>query len=210
MAEKFQDEEEFNIWPTYADVSFAVLLLMIFVMLGQYIVIGKILEINKNAKEQELLSEKLKRTFPVEYGESIHDFSEPQLQMITFTDKILFDTGSDALKSEGKAVLEKVAAIINELKHRHSFDEIQVRGHTDDRPISGFHRRFPTNWELSSARATSVVRFFVDECGLRPTKELLLSAQGYAEYDPVRDNIDDEARALNRRIEIVIKYPVRM
>ncbi|CAN2040746.1 chemotaxis protein MotB [Candidatus Magnetomoraceae bacterium gMMP-15] len=208
MSKYYQEEADFNIWPTYADISFSILLVLIFIMLAQYVVIGNVLQVNKNIQEQELLTEKLKQNFPGEYGTAIKDYSQPQFQKITFSDKILFDVGSDVLKSEGKAILKKIAIILNMLKERRAFDEIQIRGHTDDQPMKSRWAKFSTNWELSSARATSVVRFFVDECGFKPHKGLLLSAQGYSEYDYIKENTDDESRALNRRIEIVIKYPL--
>ena len=202
-------EEDFNIWPTFSDVTFAIVLILIFIMLGQYVVIGKMLEIQKVVKEQSKLSDMLKESFPEAYGNTIMDFTEPQLQKITFSNKILFDLGSDKLKPEGKKILEGIAVILSKLRQKKAFDEIQIRGHTDNTPI-GFllGRRFPTNWELSSARAISVVRFIVDDCGIIPSKELLFSAQGYSEYDYIEKNNSDENRALNRRIEIVIKYPL--
>lgn len=206
MAKYNPEEEDFNIWPTYSDIGFAIVLILVFIILAQYIVIGKIIQINEIEKEQKLLSEKLKETFPEEYGESINDVAEPQLQMITFSDRILFALGSDQLRPEGKRILRGVAEILQELKARKKFDEIQIRGHTDDLPIRTV--RFPTNWELSSARATSVVRFFVDQCNLRPENGVLLSAQGYSEFDNVAENLDEDSRARNRRIEIVIKYPL--
>lgn len=206
MAKYNPEEEDFNIWPTYSDIGFAIVLILVFIILAQYVVIGKIIQINEIEQEQNLLSERLQETFPREYGTAIQDATEPQLQKITFSDRILFDSGSDIIKLEGRRILRGVANILNELRSRRKFDEIQIRGHTDDIPIST--ARFPTNWELSSARATSVVRFFVDECKLRPENGLLLSAQGYSEFDAIRVNDNSSNRALNRRIEIVIKYPL--
>lgn len=211
MNKSFREEEEFNVWPTYSDVTFAVVLILIFIMLGQYVVIGKMLEIQKVVKEQTLLSNMLKQTFPDAYGKTINDTTQPQLQKITFSNRVLFDVGSDELKPEGKEILKGVAEILNKLRERRAFDEIQVRGHTDDTPIGrSIRKRFSTNWELSSARATSVVRFFVDMCRIIPSKELLLSAQGYSQYDYVKKNSTAENRAMNRRIEIIIKYPLTL
>jgi len=205
---KINDDEDFNVWPIFSDVTFAIILILIFIMLGQYVVIGKMLEIQKISKEQKLLSNKLKEAFPNSYGTAIKDFTQPQLQKIIFSDKILFDTGSDSLKSEGKTVLHEIAKILNSIRQRRAFDEIQVRGHRDDRTIGrALRKKFPSNWELSAARAISVVRFFVDECHLNPSKVLLVSAQGFAQFDPISDNETDEGRAMNRRIEILIKYP---
>lgn len=205
-------EEDNNVWPTFADIAFSILLIISLIMLAQYVVVGKFLELNRISREQNLLSEKLKETFPGEYGKDIKVIEEPQLQKITFSDKILFDSGRTEIKMQGQDILKKVGDILNQIKVRSlsSFDEIQIRGHTDDNPIVGkkLKAKFPTNWELSSARATAVVRFFVDNCEMKSSKDLLLSAQGFSQYDYVQNGDNDFARSLNRRIEIVIKYPL--
>ncbi len=77
---------------------------------------------------------------------------------------------------------------------------IYVEGHTDDRDISGaLAERFPSNWELSTARATRVVRLLAADSGIDPER---LTASGYAEHRPVASNETEEGRAANRRIEI--------
>lgn len=207
MARVYEDTEDFNIWPTFTDISFAILLVMIFIVLGQYLIIGRILQVNKIKQEQALVRSALQERFAADFGDAIQESSQPQFQKITFSDKVLFDTGSARLKPEGQQILTTIAEIINAVKNKCSFDEIQIRGHTDDLPIHG-SKLYQTNWELSSARATSVVRHFVDNCNLDPGQDILLSAQGYSQYDNIRANTDDVNRALNRRIEIVIKYPL--
>jgi chemotaxis protein MotB len=109
-------------------------------------------------------------------------------------DRILFDSGSTQIKREGQEVLARVAEQIRKIAgHR-----IHVEGHTDDVPITG--DRFPSNWELSAARAAVVVRFLIEN-GLDP---LDLSAVGFGEYHPLAPNDTSEHRARNRRIEIVL------
>lgn len=209
MAKSYAEEEDFNIWPTYSDVAFSTLLLLIFILLGQFVVTLKTIEIDRIETEQKLLSKRLKETFPALYGTVINEYKEPQLQKITFSDKILFDSGSDELKPAGRLVLNTLAGIFRELKGKEfncSFDEIQIRGHTDNVPINT--QKFPDNWALSSARATSVVRYFDKVCNLRPTNGLLISSQGYSEFDGIASNSTADGRALNRRIEIIIKYPL--
>jgi chemotaxis protein MotB len=205
-------EEDYNVWPTFADIAFSILLIISLIMLAQYVVVGKFLELNRISKEQRLLSKKLKETFPSDYGKDIKVTNEPQLQKITFSDKILFDSGRTEIKKQGQTILKKVGNILNQINQHSlsSFDEIQIRGHTDDMPIVGekLKAKFPTNWELSSGRATAVVRFFVDNCKMKSSKDLLLSAQGFSQYDYVQNEDNDFARSLNRRIEIVIKYPL--
>jgi chemotaxis protein MotB len=117
---------------------------------------------------------------------------------MTMVDKILFPSGSVDISKAGKAVLDKVVSILKDVKDK----RIQIEGHTDNVPIvSALKKRFPTNWELSTARATEVVRYLQEEGGLDPK---LLSATGYAEFQPVASNDTDEGKRKNRRIEIVL------
>lgn len=116
---------------------------------------------------------------------------------VNMVEKILFDSGSAVIKKNGTRVLDRVADILKGLNKQ----QIKVEGHTDNVPIGpGLAERFPTNWELSTARATTVVRYLQGR-GVSPT---VLSAEGYADYRPVSSNDTDEGKAKNRRIEIVL------
>jgi len=118
---------------------------------------------------------------------------------VNVLDKILFDSGKTAIKPEGLAVLTRVGEILKNVKDK----KIVVEGHTDNVPISSALRsRFPTNWELSTARAVVVVRYLQEKVGIDPT---LLWASGVSEYHPVADNATGEGKARNRRIEIILK-----
>lgn len=108
---------------------------------------------------------------------------------------VLFDSGQVTVKQTGKDALTEVAGILVTLEDR----ELQVAGHTDNVPIST--ARFPSNWELSTARAVEVVKYLVN-AGVKPQ---LLSAAGYGEYDPVEANDTTEGKAKNRRIEITLQ-----
>jgi chemotaxis protein MotB len=117
---------------------------------------------------------------------------------MTMVDKILFPSGSADISKEGKLVLDKVVNILKDVKDR----RIQVEGHTDNvRIYSAIKTKYPTNWELSTARATQVVRYLQEAGGLDPA---VLSATGYSEYQPVAPNDTDEGKSKNRRIEIVL------
>jgi chemotaxis protein MotB len=119
---------------------------------------------------------------------------------ITLPAHLLFDSGHTQITPAGRAML---AEITNRLK-QDTDSQIRVEGHTDNRPIKPpLQKRFQTNWELSVARATSIVRYLLDEAGIEPTR---LSAVGYADTHPVADNDTEEGRQQNRRIEIVL-YP---
>lgn len=117
---------------------------------------------------------------------------------LSMVEKILFDSGSAEIKKDGEKVLERVGAILKKVKDK----QIKVEGHTDNVPISvRLRKRFPTNWELSTARATNVLRYLQETAGIDPR---MLIATGYAEYKPVKSNDTEEGRAKNRRIEIVL------
>ncbi len=116
---------------------------------------------------------------------------------MTMVDKIIFPSGSADISKEGEKVLDKVISILKDVKDK----RIQVEGHTDNvQIVSALKKRFPTNWELSTARATEVVRY-LQKGGIDPH---MLSATGYAEYMPVAPNDTEEGRHKNRRIEIVL------
>ncbi len=117
---------------------------------------------------------------------------------VEMVDEILFDSGEATLKPGGVAVLKKVGAALAKVKDR----PIEVQGHTDNVPIVGaLAKRFPTNWELSAARATNVARFLQDQCAVDPTS---LSAIAFSEYKPRASNDTEEGRRANRRIEILL------
>jgi chemotaxis protein MotB len=121
---------------------------------------------------------------------------------VTFVDKILFDSGSVMIKSKGQEVLLKLADSFRDNKDQN----IAVEGHTDDVQIgSALIDRFPTNWELSTARATAVVRFLQEKGNITPER---LTASGYSYYRAVATNETPEGREQNRRIEIIL-VPVR-
>ena len=108
-------------------------------------------------------------------------------------DKVLFDSGSAEIKPEYRPILDKIAEILKEIKN-----PVEVEGHTDSIPIHT--SKYPSNWELSTARAGSVVRYFISK-GLDPSR---FKAVGYADTRPVAPNTTPEGREKNRRIEIVI------
>jgi chemotaxis protein MotB len=115
--------------------------------------------------------------------------------IINIDNSILFDSGRTTVKEGVKKSLSKIAEALNNFPE----NNIQIEGHTDDVPIRT--PKFPSNWELSAARALSVLRFFVDKTDVDPRK---LSAVGYGEYHPLVPNDTPENKRLNRRVDIVI------
>lgn len=113
-------------------------------------------------------------------------------------DKILFDSGKAEIKPAGLEVLDRVVEILATTEGK----AIRVEGHTDNVPIGGqLAKKYPTNWELSAARALTVVRY-LETKGLDPR---LLSAVAFGEHQPVADNETPEGRSRNRRIAIVLQ-----
>ena len=120
---------------------------------------------------------------------------------VTFVDKILFDSGSTKIKDRGKEVLLTLVESFGADTDK----TIVVEGHTDDVVIGyPLRERFPSNWELSTARAASVVRFLQEKANISPER---LTASGFSFYRPVAPN-DTDTRSQNRRIEIIL-VPVR-
>jgi chemotaxis protein MotB len=117
------------------------------------------------------------------------------LVVTVVTDHVLYQVGSAGLQPAGQAVLDAVAPAIERLPNH-----ITIEGHTDDQPILP-GGTYPSNWELSTARATTVLRYLIDAYHFDPGR---LSASGYADTRPIAPNTSDANRALNRRVEIVV------
>ncbi|XKH01887.1 OmpA family protein [Marinobacter nauticus] len=111
--------------------------------------------------------------------------------------EILFASGTATLSNDGMSQLEKLAPLLSETDY-----QLMVAGHTDNIPISS--PRYPSNWELSSARAGSVVRLFESQ-GISPAR---MQATGFADTRPLARNDTERGRARNRRVELVLQPPV--
>lgn len=159
------------------------------------------------AQKQQLLS--ASKQSQAQYDTLVSDLNQElqkgQLQVRRYKDmltvdvaeQLFFDSGRATLKETGKEVLKKVADAMKSYGDK----AIRVVGHTDNVPITGgLQKVFPSNWELSAARATTVVRFLQD-AGIEPER---LMATGRAEYAPVASNDSAEGRQKNRRIEITL------
>ena len=114
--------------------------------------------------------------------------------VIQLPQDILFESGSAVVGREGRETLASVGTVLADLEDR----RFQIEGHTDNVPIAT--ARFPSNWELSSARALSVVRLLIEN-NVSPDN---VSGAGYGEFQPVASNDEPQTRRLNRRIEIVM------
>jgi chemotaxis protein MotB len=121
------------------------------------------------------------------------------LVVTVLSDAVLFDPGSANLEQGGMTVLSIIAEALKMIPN-----EVVIEGHTDSRPIST--SRFPSNWELSTSRATAVLRYLAGT-GIDPGR---LSAMGYGDTRPVGDNAAAEGQAKNRRVEIIVLTDVSL
>ncbi len=115
---------------------------------------------------------------------------------ISLSGNLLFDSGRAEIRGESTNVLDKIGERLSNIPN-----DIRVEGHTDNIQIDS--DIYPTNWELSAARATAVTRYLAETGGVAPKR---LSAQAYSEYQPVADNTTREKRAMNRRVDLLIVY----
>lgn len=114
--------------------------------------------------------------------------------IMEFNNSILFDTGKTDLKPDSIPIMDKVSLLLDELKNN-----VIVEGHTDNVPIH--YADFPSNWELSANRATTVLRYLVEKKGVSPER---LTAVACGEFSPIASNDTPEGRAQNRRVNILI------
>ena len=155
----------------------------------------------KELSEQLNELERAKRTLENRLGQEIQD-QQVSLQMrdkglvITVVGDLLFDSGKADIRAEANNVLDQVGRVLREDVSDYN---VGIEGHTDNIPIQ--YSGWKSNWELSSARALSVLHYLQKEERVAPQR---LSAIGYGEFSPVSDNDTKEGRQLNRRVEIVI------
>jgi len=108
---------------------------------------------------------------------------------------LLFPSGEAGIRPEASPLLDRLAAILQKIPNH-----VMVEGHTDNIPIHT--PQFPSNWELSAHRATSLLRYLVEQHHLDPAR---FAAAGYGEFAPLTSNHDEAGRRLNRRVDLVIK-----
>ena len=118
--------------------------------------------------------------------------------MLRVPEKLLFDFSQVRLSNKGKSLLDDIAGILN----RYQEFDVRVEGHADNRKVKPeFYDKYRSNWEISTARATEVVRYLINKKGINPER---LIAVGYGEYHPIASNATAEGRQQNRRVEFYI------
>jgi chemotaxis protein MotB len=166
---------------------------------------GETLQVKKSVDEKQKALELASDTYAdlvkdlkgeVEEGKVTIQEMQNQLK-VALVERIVFPAGTVELNEAGKQVLDKVAKTLKNVKNR----RIQIEGHSDDSAVpANMQVTYPTNWEVSARRATSVVRY-LQEKGVDPS---LMAAVGLAHYHPIATNKDPKGRQVNRRIEIVL------
>ncbi|MCE9671547.1 OmpA family protein [Myxococcus stipitatus] len=163
-------------------------------------------QLTQTVQEQEAELAKLKATYDdlqdkmkAEIAEGAIKLSQAQGRIqVDLVDKVLFDSGDASISKRGQEVLKRLGGVLAKVDDK----SIQVSGHTDDSPPSQkLQSTFPTNWELSVARAVNVVRF-LQEQGNVPARRMI--AAGYGETRPIGANATPQGRARNRRIEVLL------
>lgn len=148
------------------------------------LLLGMVLKLKSVLDENDLLKKNVDVT------------SDDNGVLIRVNSGVMFEPGSAVLKKEAYPILNEVIKFLKE----NNFDVI-VRGHTDDTPVKG---NFPSNWELSAARAAAALRYIVEKGGINPSR---LKAVGYANTRPLVPNTSESNRALNRRVEFYFHRP---
>lgn len=144
--------------------------------------------------------DRITKALEEKFGKSLVVTQHQDRLVLTMLGQVLFESGEAELTPLGLEIMKRVGQVLSTLPDKY----IQVEGHTDNNPIYGqLQKRYPTNWELSTARATTVLRYLIEQTGMNREQ---FSATGYADTQPVESNETEEGRARNRRVEIVL-YP---
>ena len=184
-------------WPSFVDALAATLLVLVFIITILSIFSGKVLDQIEGREKAKQASSRLNDDLALLLkADGVQIETQGEILRIRLPEDVLFNSGHAELNPDGLRVVrelgERLAAV--------TMGAIDVEGHTDDRPISGaLADRFPTNWELSTARATQVVRLFAEDTGIAAER---LTASGFGPHRPVASNDTPQGRAANRRIEI--------
>ena len=201
-----------NVWPAFTDTMLAfvlVLVLMVSYQVARSIQIGPgdetppgVIERRENqARVDSVINDFKERGYDIEVD------TNGVIQDLSFGSDVTFQSGDDALSSQGTQLLDDLAREITgqgrNAEQINMLMEIQVAGHTDDVPINNY--KFQSNWELSTARATRVVESLIAS-GVNPN-EIAMSATGYGEYSPLVSNATTPSeKKANRRIEMRLIY----
>ena len=188
-----------NVWPPFVDaitlVLAAVVLLMIVAVVSQHRLVARLrsadTELTRLREEKARIERRLRALAP-------SGMMDVDGDKVILQGEVLFDSGSDALKPEGETLMTSMGAALAKLLDLEPNQMALVGGHTDNKPVHG--GRFANNWQLSTARALAVTRVLT----AAGVPEERVVAAGFGEHHPRVANVDDQARRLNRRIEVLL------
>lgn len=153
------------------------------------------LKVGEGKSDYENLAEKLNTVIEQNALTDVVKIREEERGVVLQLDEtILFDSGEAVLKDYSRNILNTITTVIKNIDN-----DVLIEGNTDNIPINNEY--FKSNWELSTARAVSIVRYFVETKEINPTR---FSVKGYAEYKPLVENNTEENRSINRRVDILI------
>jgi chemotaxis protein MotB len=147
------------------------------------------------SREKTLISEVNRSVIDRKNPDTIKTHALDGKVIVTVNGQALFDSGSTVLKPGAVSILDRITAVVSEYPEY----SINIKGYTDDIPIAT--EQFPSNWELSAIRATTVLKHLIQR-GINPQR---LTATGYADMDPLVPNTSETNRAINRRVEFVLE-----
>jgi len=217
---RLPDRSIWHIWPSFTDVIISMLLIFIFFIFAQFLVNSQVVDVIKMRERQKEMEAAFFNSEDEELSQAMQEKkitieTKGNFQRFRFSDQILFETRMADLKEPGKEALDKVGRIFLDTKYRYYSDDkgnklprykgIHIEGHADIRPIST--PEYPSNWELSTARAIAVLKFFLERFDEFRKEPELLSAAGYGEHHPVPEHPEEEFD-IHRRIELVLEYNV--
>ena len=183
---------------SYADlVTMLLALFMVLFAVSQNVTKTQAKIISETSAMQEIEQlDELKQLFSekIEQSDGIKYLKDGRGLVIRLNNSILFDAGSAIIRKDSLKTIDEIIETISQIDNN-----TIVEGHTDSTPIKT--DKFPSNWELSTARATNIIAYMIKSGKIKPKR---LSAVGYGEYMPIADNTSNDGRLLNRRVDIII------
>jgi chemotaxis protein MotB len=192
-----------NVWPPFVDaltlVLAAFVLLILVALVAQQGLLGRLRDRDQQLTQLRDEKARIERRLRALAPHAALDVDDGK---VILQGEVLFDSGSDALTSDGDALMAEMGRSLAGLLAAEPGQMVLVGGHTDDRPVHG--GRFASNWELSTARALAVARVLT-RAGVPPDRVV---ASGFGEHHPRASNVEEVGRAKNRRIEVLL-VPIR-
>jgi len=191
-----------SFWTVMADIAMVMFMILVIYIVAQYLrSFERVFVAERLETLQDSVATAVRERLSEEFQPSVViETRSPDEQRFTFSADVLFAVCRHDIQQRGRELLLQVGEVL--LQRASYFEAIQVDGHTDVQQPRSQRRPdlcpYPSNWELSSSRATSVVRLFADEIGIESER---LSARGWAQFHPVSEDL-----RLNRRIEVTLRY----